>query len=64
VNTNVNGTLLLVHKVARDMRRASSGRILITGSIAGLMPGTAAIAHVMPSDMLAEMHRGMAQPQR
>jgi short-subunit dehydrogenase len=29
-----------VHKVARDMRLRSSGRILFTGSIAGFMPGS------------------------
>jgi short-subunit dehydrogenase len=40
VDTNITGTLLLVQKIARDMRRAASGRILITGSIAGFMPGT------------------------
>jgi short-subunit dehydrogenase len=40
VETNVTGTLLLVQKVARDMRQAGSGRILITGSIAGFIPGT------------------------
>jgi short-subunit dehydrogenase len=40
INTNVTGTLLLIHKVGRDMRDRSAGRILITGSIAGLMPGT------------------------
>ena len=40
VDTNVTGTLLLLHKVGRDMRTAQSGRILITGSIAGFMPGT------------------------
>jgi len=40
VNTNIMGTLLLVQKVGRDMRAAASGRILITGSIAGFMPGT------------------------
>ena len=150
VETNITGTLLLVQKVGRDMRGAGGGRILITGSIAGFMPGTyqavyngtkafldsfsfalrhelkesgvtvtclmpgatetdfferadmmdtkvgtqkkddpamvakagfdgmmkgagdvvtgwqnklqAAIAHVTPADMLAEMHRGMAQP--
>jgi uncharacterized protein len=150
VETNITGTLLLVQKVGRDMRSAGAGRILITGSIAGFMPGTyqavynctkafldsfsfalrhelkesgvtvtclmpgatetdfferadmmdtkvgtqkkddpamvakagfdammkgagdvvtgwqnklqAAIAHVTPADMLAEMHRGMAQP--
>src|SRR3954464_8309241 len=40
VDTNVTGTLYLIHKVGRDMRRAGKGRILITGSIAGFMPGT------------------------
>ena len=40
VDTNITGTLLLVQKVARDMRGSGEGRILITGSIAGFMPGT------------------------
>lgn len=40
IDTNIVGTLLLVQKLARDMRAAGSGRILITGSIAGFMPGT------------------------
>jgi short-subunit dehydrogenase len=40
VHTNIDGTLYLVHSVARDMRERQQGRILITGSIAGLMPGT------------------------
>jgi uncharacterized protein len=40
VNTNITGTLLLVQRVGRDMRAAGSGRILITGSIAGFIPGT------------------------
>jgi short-subunit dehydrogenase len=40
VDTNITGTLLLVQKVARQMRQVGAGRILITGSIAGFMPGT------------------------
>jgi len=40
IDTNVTGTLYLIHKVGRDMRARGSGRILITGSIAGFMPGT------------------------
>jgi short-subunit dehydrogenase len=40
IDTNVTGTLYLLHKMAREMRDAGHGRILITGSIAGLMPGT------------------------
>jgi uncharacterized protein len=40
VDTNVTGTIYLIHKVGRGMRERRSGRILITGSIAGFMPGT------------------------
>jgi short-subunit dehydrogenase len=40
VATNVTGTLYLIHRVGRDMRYRGEGRILITGSIAGFVPGT------------------------
>ena len=40
VDTNITGTLYLIQKVGREMRAQRRGRILITGSIAGLMPGT------------------------
>jgi len=40
VNTNVTGTLAVLHKIGGDMRARGTGRILITGSIAGFMPGT------------------------
>ena len=40
IDTNVTGTVYLVHKVAREMKGRGHGRILITGSIAGFMPGT------------------------
>jgi len=40
VDTNITGTCLLLQLVGRDMRERGRGRILITGSIAGLMPGT------------------------
>ncbi len=39
VNTNVTGTLDLLHQVGRRMRAQGRGRILVTGSIAGRMPG-------------------------
>jgi uncharacterized protein len=39
VDTNVTGTIYLIHKVGRDMRARGRGRILITGSIAGFLPG-------------------------
>jgi short-subunit dehydrogenase len=40
IDTNITGTLYLLQKVARDMRDNGQGRILITGSIAGFMPGS------------------------
>ena len=39
IDTNVTGTLDLVWRVGRDMRDRREGRILITGSIAGFIPG-------------------------
>jgi len=40
INTNITGTVDLIQQVARRMRAQGSGKILITGSIAGFMPGT------------------------
>jgi short-subunit dehydrogenase len=40
LDTNITGTVYLLHKVVGDMRKQGWGRVLITGSIAGLMPGT------------------------
>lgn len=40
VDTNVTGTIYLIHRIGRQMREAGQGRILITGSIVGFMPGT------------------------
>jgi uncharacterized protein len=39
LDTNVFGTILLVHRLGGLMRQRGSGRILVTGSIAGLVPG-------------------------
>ena len=40
IDTNITGTLYLIHRVGNQMRARGKGRILITGSIAGFMPGT------------------------
>jgi short-subunit dehydrogenase len=40
VDTNITGTIDLIQRVGRDMSARGTGRILITGSIAGFMPGT------------------------
>ncbi len=40
IDTNITGTLYLVHKIGKDMRSRGQGRILFTGSIAGFIPGS------------------------
>jgi uncharacterized protein len=40
IDTNITGTMELIHAVGIMMREQQRGRILITGSIAGFMPGT------------------------
>ncbi len=39
IETNVKGTVYLLHKFGRDMRERGHGRILITGSVEGYIPG-------------------------
>ncbi|MCZ7486142.1 SDR family NAD(P)-dependent oxidoreductase [Rhizobium rhizogenes] len=40
IATNISGTVALVHAIGSGMRQRGNGRILLTGSIAGFMPGT------------------------
>lgn len=40
IDTNITGTTYLIHKIGNDMRRRNAGKILITGSIAGFIPGS------------------------
>ena len=40
IDTNITGTIGLIHKLGQGMRARHRGKILITGSIAGVMPGS------------------------
>ncbi len=40
IETNITGTVYLLQKVLRQMRDAGEGKVLITGSIAGWIPGS------------------------
>lgn len=40
INTNIVGTVHLIQHVARGMVARARGRILVTGSVAGFMPGS------------------------
>jgi short-subunit dehydrogenase len=58
VDTNIVGTIYLVQQVGNLMRSRGQGRILLTGSIAGFMPGS-----VSPSTM-APRPSSTASPSR
>jgi len=40
IDTNITGTLYLIQKIAHNMCLRGEGKIMITGSIAGFMPGS------------------------
>ncbi len=40
IDTNIIGTVDLIHRVGRAMRTRGAGKILVTGSIVGSIPGT------------------------
>ncbi|HEY0369978.1 MAG TPA: SDR family NAD(P)-dependent oxidoreductase [Chthoniobacterales bacterium] len=40
IDTNITGTIYLIQRVGREMRARRKGRILLTGSVAGFMPGS------------------------
>lgn len=40
IDLNITSTVRLIHSIGNSMLKRNSGRILITGSIAGFMPGT------------------------
>ena len=40
IDTNITGTVYLIQLVVREMRARGQGRVLLTGSVAGFIPGT------------------------
>jgi len=40
IDTNVTGTVYLLQKVLKDMVARNSGKVLVTGSVAGFIPGS------------------------
>ncbi len=45
LDTNVTGTIYLVHAIGRRMRASGSGKIMFTGSISGFQPGAFAAVY-------------------
>lgn len=40
IDTNITGTIYLLHKVLKQMVARNGGKVLVTGSIAGFIPGS------------------------
>lgn len=45
IDTNVTGTLYLLHRILNQMVARNGGKVLITGSIAGFLPGSFAAVY-------------------
>jgi len=60
IHTNITGTVALIHMVGQKMRARNSGRILVTGSIAGHMPGTFQLVYNSTKSFIDDFCIGLA----
>lgn len=60
IDTNVVGTVHLIHAVGRKMRDRNEGRILVTGSIAGHIPGTFQLVYNSTKAFIDDFCNGLA----
>jgi len=60
IHTNITGTVALIHMVGQKMRARNSGRILVTGSIAGHMPGAFQLVYNSTKAFIDEFVVGLA----
>ena len=61
IDTNVTGTVALVHAIGRRMRDAGAGRILVTASIVSNMPGPFNLAYNSTKAFLDDFCVGLAE---
>ncbi len=61
VDTNVTGTIRLIHEVGRQMRSRDAGRILVTGSIAGHLPGAFQLVYNSTKAFIDDFCAGLAE---
>jgi len=61
IDTNVKGTVSLVHRMGREMRARRSGRILVTGSIAGHIPGPLNLTYNATKAFIDNFCMGLAE---
>jgi len=64
IDTNVTGTVALIHAVGRRMRARGEGRILVTGSIVGGIPGPFNLIYNSTKSFLNQFCAGLAEELR
>ena len=60
IHTNVTGTVWLIHTIGQQMRERNAGRILVTGSIVGDMPGPFNLAYNSTKAFIDDFCAGLA----
>lgn len=61
IHTNITGTVALIHRVGQGMRTAGRGRILVTGSIAGHLPGAFQLVYNSTKAFIDDFCVGLAE---
>ncbi len=61
IHTNVTGTVALIHRVGQRMRAHGAGRILVTGSIAGHLPGAFQLVYNSSKAFIDDFCVGLAE---
>ena len=60
IHTNITGTVALIHLVGKRMRTRNVGRILVTGSIAGHLPGAFQLVYNSTKSFIDDFCVGLA----
>lgn len=61
IDTNVTGTISLIHKVGQQMKARNAGRILVTGSIVADIPGTYNLMYNSTKAFVVDFCVGLAE---
>ncbi len=64
IHTNITGTVALVHRLGQRMHSRNAGRILVTGSIAGHLPGAFQLAYNSTKAFIDDFCVGLAEELR
>lgn len=60
IHTNITGTVALIHRIGQRMRDRNKGRILVTGSIAGEIPGSFNLTYNSTKAFIDDFCAGLA----